>query len=364
MSRQPPRVPFVVFCFSRQKLPRPTAPRPWPVGWVAFALFAVVATAAGAAVVAPYSGRLEVIPSPWAPARPVAISVDPGRGEICVTDEGAAALHVFNAQGARLFVSDRVARLANPASGLIDHEGRFVCTDSDSLAGRTLRRLNFLGEPEAFHAQPPAAGWRPLHLCLSPEGHYVSLDADAGLLACHDASTGALVWQRAVAGPRADELHLGRPAAAPDGRLYIPGGEGHEVIVLAADGQELERFGSLGTAPGRFVHPVGVAFLPAGRIAVLDRMRHAVLVFDSAHRFLMEFGGFGGAPGRLYHPVAIAATVDGTVYVAQGYEARVQAFRVFDPEADAAANSAPGAGLALATVSHSTSPAKGASPVH
>lgn len=338
--------------------------RLWPGRLAAFALAACGVAAAGAAVVAPYSGQLEIVPSPWAPARPVAVSVDPVRGEICITDEGAAALHVFNAQGARLFVSDRVARLANPASGLIDGEGRFVCTDSDSLAARTLRRLNFLGEPEAFRAQPPTAVWRPQHLCLSPEGRYVSLDPDAGLLACHDASTGALLWQRAVAGPRAEALHLGRPAAAPDGRIYVPGGEAHEVIVLAADGQELERFGSLGTAPGRFVHPVGVAFLPAGRIAVLDRMRHAVLVFDAAHRFVTEFGGFGGAPGRLYHPVAIAAAADGTVYVAQGYGARVQAFRVLDSDAGAAAGAAPGEGVALATVAHPTSPAKGEPPVH
>lgn len=369
ISKRPQsRVPVVVDACLRKDQSHACVRRPgaWvPAPMAAIAAIAAIASAApgaGAAVVAPFVGQLEIVPSPWAPARPNAVSIDPVRGEICVTDEGASALHVFNAQGARLFVTSGVAGLASPASGLIDGQGRFVCTDTDSSTGRTLRRLSFLGEPEPYRAQAPASAWRPLHLCLLPDGDYLSLDPEAGLLACHDADSGALRWQRAVAGPRADELHWGRPAAAPDGRLYIPGGETHQVIVLAPDGQELERFGSLGTAPGRFVHPVGVAFLPAGRIAVLDRMRHTVLVFDAEHRFVTEFGGYGGAPGRLYHPVAIAATSEGTVYVAQGYQARVQAFRVLDPDADAAGRPSPGEHWASTAVSHPTSPAKGATP--
>jgi hypothetical protein len=36
----------------------------------------------------------------------------------------------------------------------------------------------------------------------------------------------------------------------------------------------------------------------------------------------------GFAPGQFYHPVALATTLEGKVYVAQGYLGRVQVFEL------------------------------------
>jgi hypothetical protein len=163
------------------------------------------------------------------------------------------------------------------------------------------------------------------------DGNYVTIDQRTGLVAKHDAGTGALIWQL---NPVADEPEmqdlLGRPAEAPDGRIYIPGAKLRRVLVLSADGQLVTVFGRQGAKRGEFAFPVGVAFGPAETVLVLDRMRHCVLFFDADHKFLGESGGMGEGPGSFYHPLALSATADGRVYVAQGYQGRVQAFRLVD----------------------------------
>jgi DNA-binding beta-propeller fold protein YncE len=123
---------------------------------------------------------------------------------------------------------------------------------------------------------------------------------------------------------------LGRPAEADDGRIYVPNpGEG-SVLVVAADGSSQESFGHRGTKRGEFAFPVGVTIGPKGIVLVLDRMKHSVLVFGPDNVFQGEFSRFGFGPGDLYFPMGIAALPDGRVYVAQGFQGRVQVFRLGD----------------------------------
>ena len=294
------------------------------------------ASAASAGIHALYQGRLRLASGVGAVARPGAVSIDPTRGEICVTDEPGASLQVFNDRGVLVYRTDRLSGLSSPMDAGIDSLGRFVCTDSDSLASRTIRRLSYLGEPDAFRPEPPQAGWYPTRLTITADGNYVTLDQNSGVLAKHDARSGALLWQRRLGGGKADALSLGRPAEAPDGKLYVPGGELHEVLILSADGEPLSSFGTMGTAAGRLIFPVGVGFAPDGIVAVLDRMRHTVVLYDRRLQVVGEFGGFGAAPGQLYHPIAIAAAPSGLIYVAQGYESRVQVFRIVSSDPNAA----------------------------
>ncbi len=290
------------------------------------------ASPALAGIHALYQGRLNLASGAGAIARPGAVSVDPSRGEICVTDEPGASLQVFNGRGVLIFRTDRIADLSNPMDAAIDSLGRFVCTDMGSATERTIRRLSFLGEPEPFRPAPPQPGWYPTRLTITRDGGYVTLDQNSGVLAKHDAVSGALLWQRRLGDGKADALGLGRPAEAPDGKLYVPGGELHEILILSPDGEPLSSFGTMGTATGRLIYPVGVAFARDGIVAVLDRMRHTVLLYDHALQFVGEFGGFGAGPGQFYHPIALATAPSGLIYVAQGFESRVQIFRLDNPE--------------------------------
>lgn len=263
--------------------------------------------------------------------RPIALSVDPATGDVCVTDERGVSFHVVDGHGITLFTTSLAAALSTPVDGCLERDGGFVFIDRGPDGERTLRKLDLRGEPLRFDVERPTPQWRPDHLIVGADGNYVSLDKFAGTLTKHDAATGRVLWHRALEGV-SEQSELGRPAEAPDGRLYIPGGELHLVLVRTADGEDAGSFGRAGTGPGRLAFPVGVAFGPGGEVLVLDRMRHTVLVHDRDHVFKSEFGSFGGAPGQLYHPLAIAAT-PGRILVAQGYEGRVQAFGIFGTEA-------------------------------
>lgn len=278
-----------------------------------------------------YEGALQLDVGAAGQVRPVALSVDPETGDVCVTDERGVSLHVVDGHGITLFTSSIAAALSTPVDGCLERDGGFVFIDRDAGGERTLRKLDLRGEPLRFDVEKPAPQWQPDHLIVTADDDYVSLDKYAGTLTKHDAATGRVLWHRTLEGV-SEQSELGRPAEAPDGRLYVPGGELHLVLVRTADGADAGSFGRPGTSPGRLAFPVGVAFGPGGEVLVLDRMRHTVLVYDRDHGFTSEFGSFGGAPGQLYHPLAIAAA-PGRILVAQGYEGRVQAFGIFGTEA-------------------------------
>jgi DNA-binding beta-propeller fold protein YncE len=267
---------------------------------------------------------------------PTAISVDPRSGSLCVTDEKARALDLFDSRGLHRFRTDLASRISRPQSGHLDAQGDFVLTDLEDGRQQTIRRLNFLGEPVAYEPEIPREGWLPQRLLLTRDGGYVTVSR-TGLLAKHDPETGALLWMLELASPEWERADLlGQPAEAGDGRIYVPSADRGAVFLVSSDGRSDGAFGSHGTKRGELASPVGVAFAPDGHVLVLDQMRHVVLVFDSDHRFVTEFGHVGSGPGDFYFPLAIAAASDGRVFISQGFEGRVQVFRFRADEADGA----------------------------
>ena len=313
--------------------------------WSAAAALAVMvgATTATPAFTFDYVGQLPLERGASTHARPEAVAVHPSTGEICVTEAAGSALHLFNADGAPVFTTSLAAGLSTPASACLDDAGHLVCTDSDGPGRRTIRQLDFRGEPTPWRPAAPRRVWNPLHLLVTGDGNYVALDPGAALLTKHDVVTGALLWVRELGGENLTDLGLGRPCEGPDRTLYVPGGELHQVLVLDPEGNVSAAFGELGSAPGRFVAPIAVAPGPEGTLAVLDRMRHRVLLFGLDRQFLAEFGAMGAEPGNFYHPLALATSVGAKLaYVSQGYGGRVQVFRLdgLDPPAATAASGA------------------------
>lgn len=260
--------------------------------------------------------------------RPSAVTCDPLTGEVCVTDERQGAFLVFNSFGILTFQTGVLAGLSFPADGTLDEQGGIVFVDHAGTGGSTIKRLDLYGEPVDFQSEGINVNWDPRHLILTHDGHAVTLDPFLGLLAKHDGQTGRLLWSAHLGDVTSDALHLGRPVEGPDARIVIPGGELHRVLIVGEGGQVEDSFGRYGTSPGRMIFPVGAAFLPDGSLVVLDRMRHKLMVFDAAHEFLGEYGALGSGRGQFYHPSAVASDAQGRVFVAQGYQGRVQVFRI------------------------------------
>ena len=312
-----------------------------------------------------YETTLRLTAGPVGKTRPTSVTIDPIQGEVCITDERQASLHVLNNADIELFRTSTIAQLSYPGDGCIDQLGRLVCVDRAGAGVFTIRRLNVYGEPDLFTPEQPCLNWIPTHLIITRDGNYLTLDSRNAVLAKHDCRDGHLIWQRTIAETGSDDLHLGRPAEAPNGQLYIPGGNLRRVLVLDSNGYLNTSFGEFGSAQGYFSLPVAASFTPQGGLIILDRMRHKLMVFQPQyelisdlpnemenseqfsqpvslvlgrmlqrimsykyeHRFVSEFGSMGSAPGQFYHPVAIAADKGGRVYVTQGFQGRVQVFR-------------------------------------
>jgi hypothetical protein len=293
---------------------------------------ACAAATAGATVQFRYERGLTLSQGRDAPARPVAVTCDAPTGDVCVTDGVFSALHLFNVAGVETFRTGAYAGLSLPNDGAVDPQGRLVAVAATSDGQGTIVRLDVYGERDGWTPERPAGTWRPTHLVVSRDGHYVTVDGTSGLMAKHDAVTGAVLWAKVIAKPGADDpdldMDLGRPAQLPDGSYAVAGNNLHVVLLVSEDGEPITAFGRFGTSPGRMVAPVATAVGPGGLLLVLDQMRHKLMAFDGQHEFLDEYGSIGDAPGDFYHPVSMATDASGHVFVAQGYRSRVQMFSV------------------------------------
>lgn len=304
---------------------------------------AAAVVCAGVVLSAPvleYEATIELPHGAERSALPVAVTAtavggnSAGGCEVCVTDAVTASGLVFDRGNVQVFNTGLISRLVTPMDMTVLSTGGFVCTDEPRAGERTIRCLNLFGEPTHYEPELPRDGWTPEHLLVTHDGNYVTTDPLRGRLAKHDARTGALLWERPVDAQQSGEiLGIGKPAEAPDGRLYLPLGGERRVAVLSADGESLESFGVPGTGPGRLSFPVGVTFCPDGNTAVLDRMRGVVLFYDSSYVFQAESGQSGWGARDFYFPSAIASAPDGRVYVAQGFLGRVHVFRYVVTEA-------------------------------
>lgn len=296
-------------------------------------LLLAACTTAQAALVFQYAGNLTLDEGRHGQPRPTAVSIDAGNGDVLVSDAAGGAVHVLHPGGGARFVTGPVSGLSIPADAVADRDGGFVLLDTDGDRGRTVRRLDLRGEPAPFAVELPVEHWRPEHLTVLRDGGILTLDPAAGLLVKHDPADGGIVWRRALWADTGADRVCGRPAEGPDGRLYLPVSQDHQILVLDAEGRAVTSFGEVGSTPGKFSFPVDVAFGPEDTVLVLDRMRSVVLVFDRDHQFVSEYGRMGSSPGAFYHPASLAYA-SGRLYVAQGFEGRVQVFDVFSTDAD------------------------------
>ncbi len=99
-------------------------------------------------------------------------------------------------------------------------------------------------------------------------------------------------------------------------------------ITLPAD----QVFGTAGLGAGQFNAPRGIAFAPDGSLYVADSRNHRIQHFDAEGGFLGMWGSFndgsaGEAPlGTFNEPWGVAVGPDGSVYVSDTWNHRIQKF--------------------------------------
>jgi DNA-binding beta-propeller fold protein YncE len=93
--------------------------------------------------------------------------------------------------------------------------------------------------------------------------------------------------------------------------------------------QPRDLVGNRGDGPGEFRYPAFVATAPDGTLYVSDQMNFRVQAFGPDGAFLRQVGQIGRTPGSFSRPKGIGVDSAGHLYVADGLFNNVQ---VFDPE--------------------------------
>ena len=114
------------------------------------------------------------------------------------------------------------------------------------------------------------------------------------------------------------------------GNLHVTDFSADVVKVYGRDGELVKTYGGLGTEPGQFDGPAGLAISEnTGNIYINDQFNNRIQVLDSEENFLYAFGTEGTAPGQFNEPIGIDVDEFDNIYVADSQNSRVQ---VFDKE--------------------------------
>ena len=160
-------------------------------------------------------------------------------------------------------------------------------------------------------------------------------------------------------------------AVNKEGTVYVTDTGNKRVVSFSKDGVQIEYWGQDGSAPGQLIEPVGIAINPAQEVVVADTGNRRLQFFNTDGTFLREWpvsgmeefytepylatrgdevlvtdsfnhrfaryndgkltgvwGKTGSGSGEFNRPIGIAVAPDGTVYVADTLNNRIQKFNV------------------------------------
>jgi DNA-binding beta-propeller fold protein YncE len=100
------------------------------------------------------------------------------------------------------------------------------------------------------------------------------------------------------------------------GNVYVADTAREQIIKYSSTGSELAAWGSYGSEPGQFNYPAGVALDSAGNIYVADTGNHRVQKLSPTGAPLAQWGTAGLDLGQFRGPIAIALDRSGNIYVA------------------------------------------------
>lgn len=216
---------------------------------------------------------------------------------------------------------EETAAMQRPHGLTLDSAGRLYVVD------KLLRRVQVFDRQGESYRQIPAGG-KPL---LSPID--VAVDERRGRIFVSDAEDGSVrvFGQDGQAMSEIKRGLLARPTGLAVNR------QSDELLVIDSEHASLLRFsledlqplgiiGHQGNSAGLFNAPTAVAAGPDGSIYVVDTLNHRIQIFSATGRFLRTFGAAGDAPGYFSRPKGVAIDAGGNIHVVDALFDNVQVF--------------------------------------
>ena len=263
-------------------------------------------------------------------------------GRVYVSDDGNHRVQVFDAGGAYLYQFGNAGtgdQYLTDVRGLTVTDDGIVCVTDEWDFGLKEYRIGTAGIGASF-VRFLFGGTAPLPGFNSPRG--IAVNESSGAIYAVDwwnqrvERFGADGVFRSAWGQRGTTAEPGSINFAWDaavdpatGNVFVANRESHEIEVFDALGRYLTRWGTRGTAAGRFTFPQGVAFDPTdGTLLVTDsgngRIERFSVSANGHGTFVTSYGSKGSAAGQFAVPSGIDVSNDGTIWVADTQNNRVQ----------------------------------------
>ena len=115
-----------------------------------------------------------------------------------------------------------------------------------------------------------------------------------------------------------------------ENNLYVTDLGNTRVQKFDSSGNFLSEWGSMGSEPGQFGHPSGIA-ISNEFVFVVDNRNHNVQKFDLDGNFIAKWGSYGNDNGSFKSPRGVTISDDEFIFVVDSGNARIQKF-TFDGE--------------------------------
>ena len=197
------------------------------------------------------------------------------------------------------------------------HDGKIHVVDSRGFGWGVFD----VAKGGAYFVQPTGGGTlrKPINMTIDADGTKYVTDTDRLQVVVFNAS------DQFVAAFGEGEQFRPVDVAISGDRLYVTDAMHHMVHVLDKhSGETLFTFGEKGSAPGSFIHPTGIGIASDGSVYVVDTTNYRVQRFSPEGDFEFAFGGQGVAAGRFVRPKSVAIDKEDHVYVVDAAFQNVQ----------------------------------------
>ena len=277
-------------------------------------------------------------------------------GNVYVVDRDNERIQKFSSNGSFLLewgeYGSGPGQFDNPEGVAVDASGNVFVTDGENERVQKFTSSGtYLTEWDAS-GSPPGQFDHPQGIEVDSSGNVYVTDREDDIVVKF---TGSGVYVTHWGGWGSGDGQFQRPegvAIDSSGNVYVADRDNHRVQKFTSSGTFIGAWGSQGYGNGEFERPTGVAVDSKGNVYVTDsddsRPGGIIQKFSSSGAFLTQWGTPGGNPSEFDRPDDVTVSVDGTIYVADTRNNRVQAFG-YPPEADFDAD--PRSGLARLQVS-------------
>jgi DNA-binding beta-propeller fold protein YncE len=211
-------------------------------------------------------------------------------------------------KGFRDFVfggAENEANLIQKPYGVAVHDGSLFVVDT---RGNGFAVFDFATD-STRRVQPTGDGalTKPINITIDEDGTRYVTDTSRKQILVFDAKDR---FQRAIGDP---EIYEPIDVAISGDKLIVTDIKNHQVHFLdKASGEILKTIGEKGSIPGAFLHPTNVAVGADGTIYIVDTSNFRIQQFTADGVFIREAGGAGNRPGKFTRPKGIAVGAPGS----------------------------------------------------